>query len=558
MAHELLLGSVRRFSHNKSSYIKHISDILALLPTELALYILINICTAESPQSNISNTTALDSTNLSPPHSPLPTVLACLAVSKTWHILAADNTVWRALFLSRWIVDLTRPSVHGPFHAYIPLPTLFQIHGEPASPRTISPKMKIPMSMAVRGTPSKMRMTKKRAKHFLAGRSMDATFSSLSSSPADPRTPRQKVPNHPFSFSPPSRSPRSIASPSAPSSPISSPSTPLVYLPDPSPTNLAHAPLQLNWYSLYRDRLELEKRWAGTAAALPSATPDSSPSTPPYPAYPHTLVPAPLASHPSLENAMPCQPPPTPSPAPAQFAPQVLSIEGHTDSVYCLEFDSQRIITGSRDRTIKVWSLQGRLLGSFGGVGAGAREDVPAQGHTGSVLCLKFSADWDRDGAGEGGQRAHGDGNMRRGFMVSGSSDCSVCVWDLYTGRNLGSEGGSEEKEVHAEVRAVLKGHAGGVLDLRIDEQWIVSWCVYPQIYSLVVRILMHSLVRRMRLFECGIARHWSYRGRSVVTRAPSMLSGYRAGKWYVSPRLFYFLLCSSLLPQTGQRKRRR
>lgn len=138
---------------------------------------------------------------------------------------------------------------------------------------------------------------------------MDATFSSLSSSPADPRTPRQKVPNHPFSFSPPSRSPRSIASPSAPSSPISSPSTPLVYLPDPSPTNLAHAPLQLNWYSLYRDRLELEKRWAGTAAALPSATPDSSPSTPPYPAYPHTLVPAPLASHPSLENTMPCQPP---------------------------------------------------------------------------------------------------------------------------------------------------------------------------------------------------------------------------------------------------------
>ena len=52
-------------------------------------------------------------------------------------------------------------------------------------------------------------------------------------------------------------------------------------------------------------------------------------------------------------------------------------------SVYCLEFDSSRIITGSRDRTIKVWSLKtGRCLATFAG-------------HRGSVLCLKFDRDWD-------------------------------------------------------------------------------------------------------------------------------------------------------------------
>lgn len=188
-------------------------------------------------------------------------------------------------------------------------------------------------------------------------------------------------------------------------------------------------------------------------------------------------------------------------------------------SVYCLEFDSSRIITGSRDRTIKVWSLQtGKLLGTFWGA------------HRGSVLCLKFEGDWedgevdengndgDMTGAGAGGRndvsdgpgdRNEGDVSVmremegkelelvigRKGFMVSGSSDCSVCVWDLWsvpTGvgsseqhqqgwseeghRQNDGEGEQEEREVKAEVRAVLKGHVGGVLDLRIDKRWIVSW----------------------------------------------------------------------------------
>jgi hypothetical protein len=47
-----------------------------------------------------------------------------------------------------------------------------------------------------------------------------------------------------------------------------------------------------------------------------------------------------------------------------------------------------------------------------------------------------------------------------------------------------GGEGASAdepEREVNAEVRAVLKGHVGGVLDLRIDKRWIVSWYVLPK-----------------------------------------------------------------------------
>ena len=173
-----------------------------------------------------------------------------------------------------------------------------------------------------------------------------------------------------------------------------------------------------------------------------------------------------------------------------------------------------------------MWSLKsGRLLGTFWGA------------HRGSVVCLKFVGDWERgwedegeDGVSEseGEQRVSDSDDSgvrvqkrgrdmekpkkeRKGFMVSGSSDCSVCVWDLTTGKIAASSdagGGSAvrsglslntdlekgagagavgngveadeaEREVNAEVRAVLKGHVGGVLDLRIDRRWIVSWYVF-------------------------------------------------------------------------------
>ena len=133
-------------------------------------------------------------------------------------------------------------------------------------------------------------------------------------------------------------------------------------------------------------------------------------------------------------------------------APKVAHILGHTESVYCVEFDSTRIITGSADKSIKVWSLRnGELLGTF-------------LAHTGSVLCLKFDKDWDIRRV---GREPDEDPEVKPGFMVSGSSDCSIRVWDL----RVDGDGG-----VDAEVRTVLKEHTSGVLDLRFNEQWIVSW----------------------------------------------------------------------------------
>ncbi|KAH9927928.1 WD40 repeat-like protein [Epithele typhae] len=185
------------------------------------------------------------------------------------------------------------------------------------------------------------------------------------------------------------------------------------------------APLEVHWYEVYRNRQELDRRWANFPAAGLSA--DMSDDT--------------VVSEKEVTKA---------------WEPKVMRISGHGDSVYCLEFDSSKIITGSRDRTIKVWSLKtGKLLASFGG-------------HRGSVLCLKFDRDWDIP---DYNKPDFDPRAPRKGSMVSGSSDCTVCVWDIYAHYIPGED----EPRITAEVRAILHAHSGGVLDLRIDSKWIVS-----------------------------------------------------------------------------------
>lgn len=86
------------------------------------------------------------------------------------------------------------------------------------------------------------------------------------------------------------------------------------------------------------------------------------------------------------------------------------------------------------------------------------------------MLCLKFELDFDLDNA--CALSEDGVSGWHKGLMVSGSSDCSVCVWDLY----CHPAGDDEEMIITAELRGILKGHSGGVLDLRIEKNWILSW----------------------------------------------------------------------------------
>jgi WD40 repeat protein len=98
---------------------------------------------------------------------------------------------------------------------------------------------------------------------------------------------------------------------------------------------------------------------------------------------------------------------------------------GHEEGVYCIQFDDEKIVSGSRDDTIKVWDIQRQVC---------VRTYF---GHRASVLCLQFDD-----------QR-----------IISGGSDTNIIVWQLVTGRIL----------------QTLKGHRESVLSLRFDDRYVVS-----------------------------------------------------------------------------------
>lgn len=72
----------------------------------------------------------------------------------------------------------------------------------------------------------------------------------------------------------------------------------------------------------------------------------------------------------------------------------------NSKGVYCLQYDDQKIVSGLRDNTIKIWDRQSLQCVKV------------LTGHTGSVLCLQYD-----DKA-----------------IISGSSDSTVRVWDAGTG----------------------------------------------------------------------------------------------------------------------------
>ncbi|KAF9575961.1 hypothetical protein EC968_000924 [Mortierella alpina] len=106
-------------------------------------------------------------------------------------------------------------------------------------------------------------------------------------------------------------------------------------------------------------------------------------------------------------------------------APYKRKLLGHQESVYCIQFDRTKIVTGSRDRTIKFWDLVSHQC------------THTLTGHSQSVLCLQF--------------------NER--IMVSGSSDNTIIVWDMETRKPVSR----------------LYGHTAGVLDVCFDDQYIIS-----------------------------------------------------------------------------------
>ena len=73
---------------------------------------------------------------------------------------------------------------------------------------------------------------------------------------------------------------------------------------------------------------------------------------------------------------------------------------GHTDAVLCLQFDGEKLVSGSKDMSIKVWSL------------ATGQCRLTLHGHEGAVTCLQF--------------------DTKR--IVSGALDRVIKIWDIVTG----------------------------------------------------------------------------------------------------------------------------
>lgn len=182
---------------------------------------------------------------------------------------------------------------------------------------------------------------------------------------------------------------------------------------------------------------------------------------------------------------------------------QPRSLLGHTDRVYCVYFDDDKIVTGSSDWTIKVWDYKtGNLLRSLGrwkgeydlddflqtasDTSTDSRNGVLIPGpvsanttrrashrnnaqtsetlfHEGSILCLYF------------------DSNI----MVTGSSDNSCIIWELPTFKPVKR----------------LYRHTAGVLDVCLDENHIAAcskdgsisvWDRHDPEYTMKVRLVGH------------------------------------------------------------------
>lgn len=105
--------------------------------------------------------------------------------------------------------------------------------------------------------------------------------------------------------------------------------------------------------------------------------------------------------------------------------------EAHTECVYTIQFFGRWLVSGSRDKTLRIWDLDTRRL-----------RGKPLHGHSQSVLCLQFDPTEEED------------------VIISGSSDTSVIVWRFSDGQK---------------IHEIPQAHTESVLNLRFDKRYLVT-----------------------------------------------------------------------------------
>ncbi|XP_058954350.2 F-box/WD repeat-containing protein 1A-like [Pocillopora verrucosa] len=147
---------------------------------------------------------------------------------------------------------------------------------------------------------------------------------------------------------------------------------------------------------------------------------------------------------------------------------RILCHSENSKGVYCLQYDDQKIVSGLRDNTIKIWD-KNKL------------ECVKVlTGHTGSVLCLQYDENVIVTGSSDSTVRVWNvhTGEMlntlihhceavlhlrfQEGMMVTCSKDRSIAVWDMQSPTDIN-------------LRRVLVGHRAAVNVVDFDDKYIVS-----------------------------------------------------------------------------------
>ncbi|KAI1439033.1 hypothetical protein GGR50DRAFT_219951 [Xylaria sp. CBS 124048] len=105
--------------------------------------------------------------------------------------------------------------------------------------------------------------------------------------------------------------------------------------------------------------------------------------------------------------------------------------EGHNECIYSLQYNADYLVSGSRDRTLRIWNLHSKRL-----------VRPPLTGHHGSVLCLQFDSDPAED------------------LIVSGSSDSDVILWRFSTG---------------VIMKRLQRAHRESVLNVKFDKRILVT-----------------------------------------------------------------------------------
>ena len=125
----------------------------------------------------------------------------------------------------------------------------------------------------------------------------------------------------------------------------------------------------------------------------------------------------------------------------------VRTFEGHSGGISCVQFDGGRIVSGSHDKTIKVWNVKTNSPWSV----------ITLAGHSGEVRCLHLGKICRRLSNLSLLSRIYVlDGNR----LVSGSTDLTIKVWDLSISVNWSS----------IACRVTMVGHTDTVRCVQMDK----------------------------------------------------------------------------------------